>query len=160
MREGRAVSAGGDEKARREYAELDARVVGECGENWQAYLVGFFSRKAKADGGSLVHVVVSALVVNLSWQFVSGFASSAVSGGGIPADFLFSLKVFGLAVEFSFLAASVALILVFYGSDRRRKAQILLEEHILRSRGYIGQRLEQADPPYAGDASFSVAEPS
>lgn len=124
------------QKAKREFEGMDEFVAREYRESPDAYIVDYFSRKAKVENGSLVYGVVAALAINLAWQFISGFVSSAAPAPP-PSNLAFALKVFSLAMNFVFLGASVAVVYIFHFFNRKQKKQLLLEEHLLRKHGFI-----------------------
>lgn len=124
------------QKAKREFNDMDEFVVREYRESPDAYIVDYFSRKAKVENGSLVYGVVAALAINLAWQFISGFVSS-VAPALLSSNLVFALEVFSLAMNFVFLGASVAVVYIFYFFNRKQKKQLLLEEHILKKHRFI-----------------------
>lgn len=123
------------QKAKQEFKDMDEFVVREYRESPDAYIVDYFARKAKVENGSLVYGVVAALAINLAWQFVAGFVSS-VAPALLSSNLVFALEAFSLAMNFVFLGASVAVVYIFHHFDRKQKRQLLLEEYLLRKRGF------------------------
>ncbi|MEG1910675.1 MAG: hypothetical protein RR190_06860 [Bacteroidales bacterium] len=123
-------------RAAQEYARADAHIAKEYQKNPEGYIVSFYERKSKVENSSPIYAAVGALAINLSWQFISSFLSTA-SFDFLPDDFLLSLKLAMLAMNFIFLGASVAVLYVFYSFNRHQKRNLLIEEHIMKKRKYI-----------------------
>lgn len=127
-----------DQKALRHYADVSSFIIKEHERNPELLIVGYFYQKAKIESSPLIYAALTALVVNLSWQFIANFITSISLVEQLPPEMRFRIHLFCLALNFVVLAATLIIVYMFYHFNRKEKKEFLLREHILRKNEYIG----------------------
>lgn len=118
------------------YNEISERVESEIEKSPKAYIADFFVRKASLDTSAVKTSIIATFIINVLWQtFVMLFfypIASAAAEHSLP-----QLFIVGVAISLTLLLSSVIVVVAVYSNKRQTCAEVLLEEHLLKQKGYL-----------------------